>query len=184
MELSVRRPAQVLRLALVVALALTVGAVLFAPAALAATFRSATSSGWGPSPAAGKSAAENNARAELNQQAAAAGEVCSGVSVTTRHLYTAPDGSAWIYEATASGNCEVPSSTPPPSYTVPRTETQQAGGASPSVAVANGSQAARAALLAAGQACTGYSTTSSLVYSAPGGAWWIYNVTVSATCTH
>ncbi|MEU8203413.1 hypothetical protein [Streptosporangium sp. NPDC049046] len=183
MELSVRRPAQVLRLALVVALALTVGAVLFAPAALAATFRSATSSGWGPSPAAGKSAAENNARAELNQQAAAAGEVCSGVSVTTRHLYTAPDGSAWIYEATASGNCEVPSSTPP-SYTVPRTETQQAGGASPSAAIANGSQAARAALLAAGQACTGYSTTSSLVYSAPGGAWWIYNVTVSATCTH
>ncbi|GAA0837753.1 hypothetical protein ACFQVD_31110 [Streptosporangium amethystogenes subsp. fukuiense] len=181
MALSVRHPAQVLRLALVIALTLTVGAVLSAPAALAATYRSATSSGWGPSPAAGRAAAEGNARAELNQQAAAAGEVCSDVSVTTRHLYTAPDGSAWIYEATASGNCVVP---PSLSYTVSRTETRQGGGASPSVAVENGSQAARAALLAAGQACTGYATTSSLVYSAPGGAWWIYNVTVSATCTH
>ncbi|TXK40072.1 hypothetical protein [Nonomuraea sp. C10] len=181
MALSARRPAQVLRLVLVLALTLTAGAVLSAPAALAAAYRSATSSGWGPSPAAGKAAAEANARAALNQQAAAAGEVCSGVSVTTRHLYTAPDGSAWIYEATASGNCEVP---PPVSYTVPRTETRQAGGTSPNVAVENGAQAARAALLAAGQACTGYATTSSLVYTAPGGVWWIYDVTVSATCTH
>ncbi|MGJ6966259.1 hypothetical protein ACSDR0_30555 [Streptosporangium sp. G11] len=65
-----------------------------------------------------------------------------------------------------------------------RTETRQGGGTSPYVVVENGSQAARAALLAAGQACTGYATTSSLVCSAPCGAWWIYNITVSATCTH
>lgn len=117
MTLSVRHPARVLLLALVVALTLTVGAVLSAPTALAATYRSATSSGWGPSPEAGKAAAANNARAALNQQAGAAGEVCSGVSVTTRHLYTAPDGSAWIYEATASGNCVVPL---PLSHTVSR----------------------------------------------------------------
>ncbi|AQZ66401.1 unnamed protein product [[Actinomadura] parvosata subsp. kistnae] len=182
MAFNVRRPAQVLLL--VLALTLTAGAALCTPAAFAATLRSATSTGWGPSPDAGRAAAEGNARAALNQQAAAAGEVCSGVSVTTRHLYTAPDGSAWIYEATATGDCAVPPTTPPPSYTVPRTETRQGGGASPNAAVENGSQAARAALLAAGQACTGYSTTSSLVYSAPGGAWWIYNVTVSATCTH
>ncbi len=108
MALSVRHPARVLRLALVLALALTAGAALSAPPALAATYRSATSSGWGPSPQAGKTAAEGNARTALNQQAAAAGEVCSGVSVTTRHLYTAPDGSAWIYEATASGYCVAP----------------------------------------------------------------------------
>ncbi|MFF3444225.1 hypothetical protein [Streptosporangium sp. NPDC002721] len=86
--------------------------MLSAPTALAAAYRSATSSGWGPSPEAGRSAAEGNARAALNQQAAAAGEVCSGVSATTRHLYTAPDGSAWIYEATASGDCVVPPPAP------------------------------------------------------------------------
>ncbi|WP_440103697.1 hypothetical protein [Streptosporangium sp. H16] len=120
MALSVRHPARVLRLVLVIALTLTAGAALFAPTALAATYRSATSSGWGPSPDAGKRAAEGNARTALNQQAAAAGEVCSGVSVTTRHLYTAPDGSAWIYEATASGNCVVPL----PMSPLSRTETR------------------------------------------------------------
>lgn len=91
----------------VVALAAVLGlALLPATAAQAATWRSATSSGWGPSPSAGKTNASNNARAALNSLAASLGETCTSVTVSTpRHLYTAPDGSAWIYEATATGYC-------------------------------------------------------------------------------
>lgn len=181
-----RRPAgfrrRLVHRLMVVALAATMGLVVLpATAAQANTWRSATSTGWGPSPSAGQSNATANARAALNSLAASLGETCTNVTVSTpRHLYTAPDGSAWIYEATATGYCTP--APPPPSYTVPRSATQQGGGSSSSAAIQNGSQAARAAILAVGVDCTNWATTSSHVYTAPGGAWYIYNVTVTALC--
>lgn len=92
---------------MVVALAAAMGLVVLpATAAHADTWRSATSTGWGPSPSSGQANATANARAALNSLAASFGERCTNVTVSTpRHLYTAPDGSAWIYEATATGYC-------------------------------------------------------------------------------
>ncbi|MGW0804822.1 hypothetical protein [Nonomuraea sp. NPDC002799] len=173
-------PRHLLRPLLVLALA-TATALIVAPAR-ADTYRTATASGSGPTWYAGAANAEANARAALNQQAAQAGETCPSVSASATHVYTAPDGSAYVFQATASGTC-VPQP-PPPSYTVPRSETRQAGGANSTIAIQNGSQAARAAILAAGVACTGWTTTAALVWSAPGSVWYIYDVTVSATCTN
>ncbi|MFD0664766.1 hypothetical protein [Thermocatellispora tengchongensis] len=103
------------------------------------------------------------------------------MTTTSTHVYTAPDGSAYVFSATASGTC-VPQ--PQPAYTVPRSATRQGGGTSSTAAIQAGSQAARADILAAGVACANWSTTSTPVYTAPGGAWYIYNVTVSAMCTN
>ncbi|GAA3567333.1 hypothetical protein GCM10022419_055110 [Nonomuraea rosea] len=160
-------------------------AVVTGPSAYADTYRTATASGSGPSWSAGTTNAENNARAALNQQAAQVGEVCPSVSVSSTHVYTAPDGSAYIFYATASGTCvTAPPPPPPPSYTVPRSETRQGGGATASAAIQNGAQAARSAVLAAGVACTNWQTASTFVWAASGGVWHIYDVTVSATCTN
>ncbi|MET9251572.1 hypothetical protein [Nonomuraea sp. NPDC003709] len=163
------------------ALALAAAVTLASPPAHADTFRTASSSGWGPSWSAGQANAEANARAELNRQAAQAGEVCPSVSVTSAHVYTAPDGSAYVFNATASGTC-VPQP-PGPSYPVARSETRQGSGATSGAAVQNGAQAARAAVLAAGVNCVNWTTTSALVWAAPGSVWYIYDVTVSANCT-
>ncbi|MFC4116854.1 hypothetical protein [Nonomuraea zeae] len=65
-----------------------------------------------------------------------------------------------------------------------RSETRQGGGATAGAAIQNGTQAARAAVLAAGVACANWQTTSAFVWAAPGGVWHIYDVTVSATCTN
>ncbi|SEG78191.1 hypothetical protein SAMN05444920_104578 [Nonomuraea solani] len=167
-------------LALCTALAAT--ATVLTPAAHADTYRTATSSGWGPNWSAGAANAEANARAELNRQAAQAGEVCPNVTTSSTHVYTAPDGSAYVFQGTASGTC-VPQP-PAPTYPVPRTETRQAGGATSSAAIQAGHQAARAAILAVGVSCTGWTTTSNLVWAAPGSVWYIYDVTVSANCTN
>ncbi|ROO59336.1 hypothetical protein EDC02_1132 [Micromonospora sp. Llam0] len=173
-----------LRRLAVVALAVTMGLFLVpATAAQAATWRSATSTGWGPSPAAGQQNAANNARAALTSLAANLGETCSNVTVSApRHLYTAPDGSAYVYEATATGYC-VPAP-PPPSYTVARSATRQGSGATSTSAIQNGAQAARADILAVGVACANWATNASNVFTAPDGSWHVYNVTVSALCTN
>jgi hypothetical protein len=176
------------RLRLLPALALAATMVVAAPPAHADTYRTATSSGSGPSWSAGAANAEANARAELNRQAAQAGEVCPSVSTSSTLVYTAPDGSAYVFQGTASGTCVTqpppPPPPPPPSYTVPRSETRQAGGATSNAAIQNGHQAARAAILAVGVACTNWNTTSAFVWGAPGSVWYIYNVTVTATCTN
>ncbi|MFC6086193.1 hypothetical protein [Sphaerisporangium aureirubrum] len=161
--------------------ALVLGVGLSPAVAHADTYRTASSSGSGPSHSAGAANAAGNARAALNSQAAAAGEVCPSVTTTTTHVYTAPDGSAYVYNATASGWCAPP---PPSPYTVPRSATAQGGGSSSSAAQSNGAAAARSAVLAAGVACTGWSYSYSTVYIAPGGAWYIYNVTANALCTN
>ncbi|WP_043613988.1 hypothetical protein [Nonomuraea candida] len=69
-------------------------------------------------------------------------------------------------------------------FTVQRTETRQAGGVTPYAAKQAGAAEARAAILAAGVSCTGWTTTSALVWAAPGSVWYIYDVTVTALCTH
>ncbi|MEV0632294.1 hypothetical protein [Nonomuraea wenchangensis] len=164
---------------------LLLSAVVAVPvSAYADTYRTATSTGSGATRAAGAANAEANARAELNRQAAQAGEVCPSVSVSSSLVYTAPDGSAYVYQATASGTCVTQTPAPQPSYPVPRSETRQAGGSTPSAAVQAGSQAARAAILAAGGSCTGWTTTSALVWAAPDSSWHVYDVTVSASCTN
>ncbi|MDG4766676.1 hypothetical protein O7632_21625 [Solwaraspora sp. WMMD406] len=180
---SDNRTGGLIRRLMVVALAATMGLfALPATAAQAATWRSATATGWGPSPASGQQSAANNARAALTSLAASLGETCSNVTVPApRHLYTAPDGSAYIYEATATGYC-VPA--PPPSYTVARSATRQGSGASSTIAIQNGSQAARADILAVGVACANWATNSSKVFTAPDGSWHVYNVTVSALCAN
>ncbi|MGA4988104.1 hypothetical protein [Nonomuraea bangladeshensis] len=166
----------------VLPVALLLSAAVAVPvAAYADTYRTATSTGSGATRAAGAADAEANARAELNRQAAQAGEVCPSVSVSSSLVYTAPDGSAYVYQATASGTCVT--QPPQPSHPVPRSATRQAGGATPSAAVQAGSQAARAAILAAGGSCTGWATTSALVWAAPDSSWYVYDVTVSASCT-
>lgn len=181
---SDNRMGGLVRRLMVVALAATMGLfVLPATAAQAATWRSATATGWGPSPTSGQQNAANNARAALTSLAANLGETCTDVTVSApRHLYTAPDGSAYIYEATATGYCAP--GPPPPSYTVARSATRQGGGATSTIAIHNGSQAARADILAVGVACANWATNSSKVYAAPDGSWHIYNVTVSALCTN
>ncbi|MEV0390533.1 hypothetical protein [Nonomuraea sp. NPDC050643] len=182
---TLRTGRRLLRFVLALVLALAATATALTPAAYADTYRTATSTGSGPNWSAGAANAEANARAALNQQAVQAGEVCPNVSVSSTHVYTAPDGSAYIFQATASGTCvSQPPPPPPPSYTVPRTETRQAGGATTYAAIQSGSQAARAAILAVGVACTGWTTTTALVWAAPGSVWYIYDVTVSATCTN
>ncbi len=108
--------------------------------------------------------------------------MCPSVSVSSSLVYTAPDGSAYVYQATASGTCVT--QTPAPSYPVPHSETRQAGGSTPSAAVQAGSQAARAAILAAGGSCTGWTTTSALVWAAPDSSRHVYDVTVSASCAN
>ncbi|MEV5555013.1 hypothetical protein AB0L44_15295 [Nonomuraea wenchangensis] len=47
-----------------------------------------------------------------------------------------------------------------------------------------GSQAARAAILAVGGSCTGWTTTSALVWAAPDSSRHVYDVTVSASCAN
>jgi hypothetical protein len=157
------------------------GLALLPTAAHADTYRTASSSGSGPSPSAGAANAAGNARAALNSQAAAAGEVCPSITTTTTHVYTAPDGSAYVYNATASAWC---APAPPSPYTVPRSATAQGGGSSSHVAQSNGAAAARAAVLSAGVDCGNWTYSYSIVYIAPGGAWYIYNVTANALCTN
>lgn len=173
-----------LRRLMIVAVAATVGlAVLPAAAAQANTWRSATTTGFGPSPSAGQQDAADRARAKLNSLAASLGETCTNVTTSTpRHLYTAPYGSGYVYEVTATGYCAPAPA--PLSYTVPRSATKQGQAANWSQAIANGEQAARAEILAVGVDCTNWTTTSSNVFSAPNGSWYVYNVTVNALCTN
>ncbi|MEO3810927.1 hypothetical protein ABGB17_18160 [Sphaerisporangium sp. B11E5] len=166
---------------LTVPAALVLGLALSPAAAHADTYRTASSTGSGPTTYSGQTNAANNARAALNSQARAAGEVCPSVTTTTQLVYTAPDGSAYVYNATASGWC-TPAAAPP--YVVPRSATAQGGGSSSQAAQSNGAAAAQAAVLAAGVACSGWQYSYAVVYIAPGGAWYIYDVTASALCTN
>jgi hypothetical protein len=170
-----------LRRSLVVAAVVALGLGLNATAAHADGWRTATATGSGSSHAAGSTAAQNNARSALINAAAQAGETCSSITTSATHVYTAPGGAAYVYSGTATGFCAV---VPPPVYSVPRLATRQGGGSSAAAAQSAGAQAAQADILAAGVACTGWSVSYTHVYTAPQGAWHIYNATVSATCTN
>jgi hypothetical protein len=82
------------------------------------------------------------------------------------------------------GGRSVQGCVPQPPYTVPRSATRQGGGPLPTAAISNGEQQARAAILAVGIACTNWSRPSTHVYTAPDGSWYIFTVTVNATCTN
>ncbi|MFC4532972.1 hypothetical protein [Sphaerisporangium dianthi] len=147
----------------------------------AGTWRSADATGSGPTPWAGAQNAEANARATLASQAARLGEVCTNMTATSTLIYTAPGGAAYVYSATATGLCAP--APPAPAYTVPRSATAQGSGGNSLTARNNAAAAARAAVLAAGVDCTGWTTTYSTVWTAPDGSWYIYNATVTAMCT-
>ncbi|GII75715.1 hypothetical protein Sru01_06970 [Sphaerisporangium rufum] len=149
-------------------------------AAHADTWRTATGSGWGSTPDTASAAAQSSARAELTRQAAALGEVCTGVTSSATLSYTVPSGGGYVYSGTATGSC---APAPPSPYTVPRGATARGEGRTYSLARDNGAARARADILVAGGDCTGYQVTNmAQVYTAPDGSWYIYDVTVSATC--
>jgi hypothetical protein len=132
--------------------------------------------------ASGEANARASARYALSQLASQFGETCSNVSTTATHVYTAPNGAAYVFSSTATGTC---GPTPPSPYTVPRSATAQGGGSSPSAALANGDSINRSTNVAVGVSCIGRSSTlGSHVYTAPGGAWYIYNVNTTALCTN
>jgi hypothetical protein len=166
----------------IMSLVAALGLALSPGVAHADTFRTATASGHGPTYAAGSAAAQANARAALAAQARQAGEVCPSVTSSASHVYTAPDGSAYVFSGTASGWC-VPAP-PPPSYTVPRSATRRGEGRTAAAAHTAGNQAASAAILAVGIDCTNWTSSASYVYVAPDGSWHIYDMTVSALCAN
>jgi hypothetical protein len=166
----------------VMSLVAALGLALSPGVAHADTYRTAGASGHGPNHAAGSAAAQANARAALAAQARDAGEVCPSVTSSASHVYTAPDGSAYVYWGTASGWC-VPAP-PPPSYTVPRSATRRGEGRTAGAAHTAGIQAARAAILAVGVDCANWTSSASYVYAAPDGSWHIYDMTVGALCTN
>jgi hypothetical protein len=176
-----QRNTSLLRRTSVLAVTALLGVGISATAAHADGWRVATAQGSGTSHEAGSANAQNNARAALTSAAAQAGEVCTSITSSATHVYTAPGGAAYVYNGTASGYCTV---VPQPSYTVPRSASRQGGGSSASAAQSAGRQAAQADILAAGVACNGWSTSYAHVYTAPGGAWYIYNATVTAMCTN
>jgi hypothetical protein len=116
----------------------------------------------------------------LNTLAAQFGEVCTGVTYTTTLVYVVPSGGGSVYNATATGSCAPPP--PPPAFTVARSATAQGQGSSWTAADASGAQTARAAILAVGANCANWTTSSTLVWVATGGVWYITNVTVTAMC--
>jgi hypothetical protein len=162
-----------------VAILAALGLALSPVAAHAAGWRTASAQGSGPTAAAGSANAQNNAIAALNAQAAQAGEVCSSITSSATWVYTAPGGAAYVYNGTATGYCAVP-----PPYTVSRSATRQGGGSSAAAAQTAGFNAAKADILGVGVSCTNWSATYASVYTAPGGAWYIVNATVSALCTN
>lgn len=170
-----------LRRTSIIVAVLAVGLGLSPTAAHADGWRTATAQGSGPTYTAGSTSAQNNARAALASAAAQAGETCTSVTSSATHVYTAPNGAAYVFNGTATGYCAV---VPPPSYTVPRSATRQGGGSSAAAAQSAGHQAAQADILAAGVACTGWSASYAHVYTAPQGVWYVYNATVDAMCTN
>jgi hypothetical protein len=176
------RAAAVGRRLLTVVVLVAVGVGVAPAAAHADTVRSATTTGSGPTWASGEANARANARYALSQLASQFGETCRDVTTTATHVYTAPGGAAYVFSSTATGTCGPP---PPSPYTVPRSATTQGGGPSPGAALANGDSINRSTILAAGVNCTGWSSTlGSHVYTAPGGAWYIYYVNTTALCTN
>ncbi len=173
--------ATLLRRSLVIAAVAALGLGLNPTAAHADGWRTATATGSGSSHPAGSAAAQDNARYALISAAAQVGETCSSITTSATHVYTAPGGAAYVYSGTATGYCAV---VPPPVYTVPRSATRQGGGSSAAAAQSAAAQAAQADILAVGVACTGWSASYTHVYTAPQGVWYVYNATVSATCTN
>jgi hypothetical protein len=163
-----------------VAAVVVAGLAVTPVAAHADGWRTATAGGFGLTQAAGSANAQANARAALNSQAAQAGEVCSSVTSSATLVYVVPSGGGYQYSGTATGYCAPPG--PGPVYDTPRSATAQGGASSSSAAQSAAFQAAQSSILAVGHDCTGWSASYSPVYIAPGGAWYIYSATVSATC--
>ena len=157
-----------------------VGLAVTPVAAHADGWRTATAQGFGLTQATASANAQSNARIALTSQAAQFGEVCTNVTSSGTLIYVVPSGGGYQYGATATGYCAPPP--PPPVYDTPRSATSQAGASNGGAAQQAAYLAAQSAILAVGHNCTNWTAQYTLVYSAPGGVWSIYNATVNAVC--
>jgi hypothetical protein len=170
-----------LRLATASAAATSVAVVpgtALAPAAHADTVRTATASAYGGTAAIGAANAESEARRNLAIQAIGAAEVCRSVTSSSEQTYRSPDGSTFVYSATATGTCGLV-----PPYSSLRTATSVGAASTLDAASSNAVAAATALVSAPGGSCAYWVYSATVTYVAPTRTWYNVQATARALCT-